>query len=48
MYHRTAIDESGEFLIEVLNYCYQKMLKQVNLAIKNKKNKKVEKNKLSL
>lgn len=29
MFYRTAIDESGEFLIEVIDYCYRKISKQV-------------------
>lgn len=29
MFYRTAIDESGDFLIEVIDYCYKKITKQV-------------------
>jgi hypothetical protein len=37
MFHRTAIDESGDFLIEMIDYCYQKISKQVADRIKLKK-----------
>lgn len=26
MYHRTAVDSAEEFLIELIDYCYRKML----------------------
>jgi hypothetical protein len=37
MFHRTAIDESGEFLIEVIDYCYKKITKQIAKSVKQKK-----------
>jgi hypothetical protein len=37
MYYRTAIDESGDFLIEIIDYCYRKISKQVADSIKRRK-----------
>ena len=37
MFHRTAIDESGEFLVEIIDYCYKKITKQISKTIKQKK-----------
>ena len=42
MFHRTAIDESGDFLIEVIDYCYKKISKQVRDSLKNRKAKREE------
>lgn len=42
MFHRTAVDESGDFLIEIINYCYKKISKQVSYCIKNRKSKREE------
>lgn len=43
MFHRTAIDESGDFLIEVIDYCYKKISKQVSSSLKNRKGNREEK-----
>ena len=40
MFHRTAIDESGDFLVEVIDYCYKKISRQVSAAMKNRKSKR--------
>lgn len=37
MFYRTAIDESGDFLIEIIDYCYRKITKQVAASIKRHK-----------
>lgn len=37
MFHRTAIDESGEFLVEVIDYCYKKITRQLSKTIKGRK-----------
>ena len=37
MFYRTAIDESGDFLIEVIDYCYKKISWQVAESIKRRK-----------
>lgn len=29
LYHRTAVDESGEFLVDVVDYAYEKLVRQV-------------------
>lgn len=42
MFHRTAIDESGDFLIEVIDYCYKKISRQVSNAIRRRKDKREE------
>ena len=40
MYHKTAVDESGEFLVEVIDYCYKKIMRRVGLCIKERKGKR--------
>jgi hypothetical protein len=40
MFHRTAIDESGDFLVEIIDYCYKKISRQVSAAMKNRKSKR--------
>ena len=47
MFHRTAIDESGDFLVEVIDYCYQKVSRQVSQSLKNRKPKQQVEEKLS-
>ena len=42
MFHRTAIDESGEFLVEVIDYCYKKITRQIAKSIKQKKEREEE------
>jgi hypothetical protein len=42
MFHRTAIDESGEFLIEIIDYCYRKISRQVAHSIKKRKTEREE------
>lgn len=37
MFYRTAIDESGDFLIEIIDYCYKKISKQVADSMKRRK-----------
>ena len=37
MYYRTAVDESGECLIELIEYAYSKMAKRVMMDIKGNK-----------
>ena len=45
MFHRTAVDESGEYLVEIIDYCYQRILKQVNHSFKNRKARREEQSK---
>jgi zinc finger MYND domain-containing protein 10 len=37
MFHRTAVDESGELLIEIIDYCYKKISKQIGRSMKERK-----------
>jgi hypothetical protein len=37
LFYRTAIDESGDFLIEVIDYCYKKISRQVAESMKRRK-----------
>lgn len=37
MFYRTAIDESGDFLIEVIDYCYKKISRQVAESMRRRK-----------
>jgi hypothetical protein len=37
MFYRTAVDESGDFLIEVIDYCYKKISRQVGESLKRRK-----------
>ena len=41
MYYRTAIDESGDCLIEIIDYAYNKVAKRVSLDIRNSRNKPI-------
>lgn len=47
MFYRTAIDESGDFLIEVIDYCYKKISWQVGQSMKKRKLEREEEYKLS-
>jgi hypothetical protein len=40
MFYRTAIDESGDFLIEVIDYCYKKISWQVAESMRRRKRDK--------
>jgi hypothetical protein len=40
MYHRTAVDSSEEYLVELIDYCYRKLLTLTNNAEKSKGMKK--------
>lgn len=42
MFHRTAVDESGDFLVEVIDYCYKKISKQVSRSISTRKSRREE------
>jgi hypothetical protein len=49
MFHRTAIDESGDFLIEIIDYCYRKISKQVADSMRRRKQEREdEKNRARL
>lgn len=47
MFYRTAIDESGDFLIEVIDYCYKKISWQVGESMKKRKLEREQEYKLS-